>query len=118
MGLEREISDDEDEEEASPEDTESAKKNAEVEDYLVYVTEEEEVADELQLQKIWEEGIQKNNGQLMLPSQIPAKVWKCIKRDDIENQQDIAYLSWKKAKPITPREQERWNEGLLLSVPV
>jgi hypothetical protein len=47
MGLDREISDEEDEEEASPEDTESAKKNAEVEDYLVYVTEEEEMADEL-----------------------------------------------------------------------
>ena len=47
MGLEREISDDEDEEEASPEDTESAKKNAKVEDYLVYVTEEEEFADEV-----------------------------------------------------------------------
>jgi hypothetical protein len=44
MGLEREISDDDEEEDSSPE---SAKQNAEVEDYFVYVTEEEEMADEL-----------------------------------------------------------------------
>jgi hypothetical protein len=44
MGLEREISDDDEEEDSSPE---TAKQNAEVEDYFVYVTEEEEMADEL-----------------------------------------------------------------------
>jgi hypothetical protein len=47
MGLEREISDDEEDEESSPENSERAKQNAEVEDYFVYVTEEEEMADEL-----------------------------------------------------------------------
>lgn len=58
----------------------------------VYETEKEEFADEVELNNIWLQGSQSNKRQLMLPSEMPDSVWKCIKGDETEFN-EVIYIS-------------------------